>query len=139
MSSLRKRHDECLLSLENVFQEDIERWLSLQPYAFTHVMKNSSNSYGMVHFNTIKNASVFFYGMIGKVHNGPLINNVIKFSEALKFGTKEKVSYPKILNELIIDLTNVDEEITKKDNDKKRKMENDNNITLNIGGIKVSL
>ncbi|CAB4373397.1 unnamed protein product [Rhizophagus irregularis] len=126
-------------NLENVFQEDIERWLSLQPYAFTHVMKNSSKSYGMVHFNTIKDASVFFYGMSSKVHNGPLINNVIKFSEAFKFGTKEKVIYPKIMNELIIDLTNVDEEITKKDNDKRRKMENDNKITLNIGGIKVSL
>ncbi|PKK61150.1 hypothetical protein RhiirC2_718628 [Rhizophagus irregularis] len=123
-------------NLENVFQEDIERWLSLQPYAFTHVMKNSSKSYGMVHFNTIKDASVFFYGMSSKVHNGPLINNVIKFSEAFKFGTKEKVIYPKIMNELIIDLTNVDEEITKKDNDKRRKMENDNKITLNIGGIK---
>ncbi|CAB4441369.1 unnamed protein product [Rhizophagus irregularis] len=111
-------------NLENVFQEDIERWLSLQPY----VMKNNS-----------KSRKCFFYGMSGKVHNGPLINNVIKFSEAFKFGTKEKVSYPKILNESIIDLTNVEEEITKKDNDKRRKMENDNKITLNIGGIKVSL
>jgi len=80
--------------------------------------------HGMVHFNTIQDTSVFFYGMSGKVHNGPLIN-YIKFSEAYKFGTKEKVSYPKFPNELmatsIIDLTNGDEEITKRDNGKKRR------------------
>jgi hypothetical protein len=52
--------------------------------------------------------------MSGKVHNGTLINNVIKFSEAFKFGTKEKVSYPKILNESIIDLTNVKKKLQRK-------------------------
>lgn len=65
--------------------------------------------------------------MSGKIHNGPLTNTTIKFSEAYKFGTKEKVSYPKFPNELmatsIIDLTNdgkENQEITKRDKYKER-------------------
>lgn len=86
--------------------------------------------HGIVHFDTIKDASIFYYGMQGN-HDGPR-NIMIKFSAAFKFGTREEISYPKFENSTstpvtppanvkssVIDLTENEDEGTV---GKKRKM-----------------
>ncbi|CAG8722664.1 7346_t:CDS:1, partial [Funneliformis mosseae] len=49
--------------------------------------------HGIVHFYTIKDASIFYYDMQGNY--AELYNIMIKFSAAFKFETKEEFLYPK--------------------------------------------
>ncbi|CAB5189178.1 hypothetical protein RhiirA5_428254 [Rhizophagus irregularis] len=79
-------------NLENVSRLTIEEWLHSKLYVFTHVIKVLHNRYGIVHFDTLKDASLFYYGMRGK-QLGPS-NIMINFSVAYQFGTRKEVLYP---------------------------------------------
>ncbi|CAI2198748.1 16046_t:CDS:2 [Funneliformis geosporum] len=81
--------------LKEVSKMEIEDWLFMKPYVFTHVIKDLAETHGIVHFDTIKDASLFFYGMREK-HE--LSDNVIKFSAAYKFGKRQGNCIPKDSN-----------------------------------------
>ncbi|PKY12535.1 hypothetical protein RhiirB3_424213 [Rhizophagus irregularis] len=132
-------------NLENVSRLTIEEWLHSKLYVFTHVIKVLHNRYGIVHFDTLEDASLFYYGMRGK-QLGPS-NIMINFSAAYQFGTRKEVSYPlvKIPNSTTMPVTPpvpvIEIDLTEDEGmaPKRQKMTNeasDEKITLNIGGIK---